>query len=376
MTKSDSIKHELLARFQLLGEHERIPSRAALQIRYRVCRATIDKAINEMIAEGYLYSVKGSGTFVTSLLANPSLKSGVESWGVVVPNIAEDICPVFLRGIEDFASTYSINTIICNTDNNPKRESDHLLRLTASGVSGIIVIPTIIPGTNQSYYKLVREKKIPLIFCSRLIEGKHPFPFIASNDFYGGYLATTHLIKKGYSRIGFISRYYYRTSLDRYLGYRAALAENNLVSCPDYCSFNLPKLNSDLERFYSKLLKMSNSPDAFLCHNDHIAVSLYDVIKEHHSVISDEIGIVGYDNTEICEFLSPKLTSVDFKNYEMGKKAAETLFQLTRNSFNSLEVQVLQPELVVRESCLGKANLESIEYSHAHLFELSFGNIE
>lgn len=354
MAKSVLLKQELIARFQLLGENEKIPSRAALQNRYRVCRATVDKAINELIAEGYLYSVKGSGTFVTSSLSNLSVNGDVESWGVVVPNIAQDICPAFLRGIENFASKHSINTIICNTDNDPKRESDYLLRLAASAVSGIIVIPTIIPGTTNSYYKLIREKKIPLVFCTRLVEGTPSFPFIASNDFHGGYLATTHLIKKGYERIGFISRYFYRTSLDRFLGYCAALSEYHMERFPEYCTFNLPNLNTDIERFYLTVQKSSRPPDAFVCHNDHIAVSLYDVIKKHHLRISAQVGIVGYDNTDICEFLTPKLTSVDFKNYEMGKRAAESIFQLSRNQYQSSEIQVLQPELIIRESCQGK----------------------
>ena len=70
-------------------------SRNFLSRKYQVARNTIDKAITELEQEGYLNSVKGSGTYVTGRFSrNVNI-------GVILPSLMGDVYPQFISGIED-----------------------------------------------------------------------------------------------------------------------------------------------------------------------------------------------------------------------------------------------------------------------------------
>ena len=354
MSKYDKLKETLSADLRFMQPNARVPSRHSLCLKYKLSRATVDKALKELIDEGVLYAIQGSGTFVAQR-AEEATNGGVISWGVVVPNIMDDICPVFLRGIEDFAQKLSINIVICNTDNDSEKEEEYLRRLAESGVRGIIIIPTIIPSGNLAAYKLLEQRNISYVFCNRSIDGMEHIPFIASNDFYGGYCATKHLIENGYRRIGFVSRYHYRTSMNRFYGYTAALLEAGLGIDRSIVAAELRNFQqTGVKDFVSRMLSLQSPPDAFFCHNDGVAVQLCNELTACGKRVPEDFGIIGYDNTNVCETLDPKLSSVAFKNYEMGAKAADILYDLTRGRrFDGIRTYIFQPELVIRGSSSG-----------------------
>ena len=71
--------------------------------------------------------------------------------------------------------------------------------------------------------------------------------------------------------------------------------------------------------------------------------------------ISEDVGIVGYDNDDFGNLLSPRLTSVSYKNVEIGEKAAEVLWKLIRKESKSdFQYYLFQPAILERESCRGK----------------------
>ena len=91
-------------------EGSRIPSRNFLSRKYQVARNTIDKAITELEQEGYLNSVKGSGTYVTGRFSrNVNI-------GVILPSLMGDVYPQFISGIEDYATANHINVVLLSSE--------------------------------------------------------------------------------------------------------------------------------------------------------------------------------------------------------------------------------------------------------------------
>ena len=71
--------------------------------------------------------------------------------------------------------------------------------------------------------------------------------------------------------------------------------------------------------------------------------------------IPEDFGIIGYDNTEICERTNPCLTSVSYKNIEIGNKAGELMWKITNHQYTpDFQYYLFQPNIIVRNSCLGK----------------------
>lgn len=359
MGKCDRLKEILSQDLQTMQPHARMPSRNYLCRKYTLSRATVDKALKALTHDGLLYAIRGSGTFVSARTEMPS--GGVMSWGVVVPNIMDDICPVFLRGIEDYAQKLSVNIVICNTDNDPEKEAEYLRRLANSGVQGLIVIPTIHGTGNAAPFRQLESRRISFVFCNRTMDAMDHIPFVASNDFFGGYIATKHLIAVGYRHIGFVSRHRYRTSMNRFYGYTAALLEAGLFIDRAIVVAEL-KQDDDayMQQRVAAMLRAEQPPDAFFCHNDAVAQRICRALTQNGKQISDDVGVIGYDNTSLCESMATKLSSVAFKNYEMGSKAAEILNDLIGGKqlvgFNTF---VFQPELVLRGSCLGPRTIKA-----------------
>jgi len=348
------IKKELLDRIGDLEPNQRIPSRNELIKQYNVTRTTIDRAISEMIGEGYLYTIDGSGTYKSD--RKEQLKqnddNNIESWAVILPDIMHDTYPGILRGVEDVASENGKNVVICNTDNLIEKQNFYIYKLLDSDVRGIIIVPAIIgQGNDLMAYEKLNTNHIPFVFCNRGVSGVEA-PLVMSNNFYGAYLATNHLIKQGYKNIAFVSRPMYSAALDRYQGYMSALAQAGLTFNQNYVTFErtFETENSGYE-ITKNLLISQPEVDGIFCFNDVVAQGAYQAIIDLGKEVGSDIGLVGYDNTSICEMLHVKLTSVSYRNYEIGNKAAHILLEMTKEDYVSNNTTVvLQPELEIRKS--------------------------
>ncbi len=60
-------------------------------------------------------------------------------------------------------------------------------------------------------------------------------------------------------------------------------------------------------------------PDAIFCANDLMAVGCYEALKELDEKIGDTIAVMGYDDQEIAQHLSPGLSTVLLPHREMGQ---------------------------------------------------------
>ena len=65
------------------------------------------------------------------------------------------------------------------------------------------------------------------------------------------------------------------------------------------------------------------------CHNDRVAMGLYDGVRERGLRIPDDIAVVGFDNQEvIAAHLRPPLTTVALPHYELGAAGVRVLLGL------------------------------------------------
>jgi DNA-binding LacI/PurR family transcriptional regulator len=354
MLRYKEIKNLLIAEIAKLKCNDRLPPRPVLCKKMDTTRTTLDKAINELVTEGALYSINGSGTYVAGGGEQLSIHKG--NWGVIIPDVVEEFYAKIVRGVENVAQSYGINLILCNSDYDFDKQEQYIKRLDYSDVSGFILVPIISKdsGDNIRLNNQLRELKVPFVFCTRNAEGINA-PVVASNNFYGGYIATKHLLEKGYQNISYISQYKNRTSMERCQGYIAALLENGteinrkIIAIEEQSQVQSPGYEA-----MNEILASGQLVDAVFCLNDKAAQGVYRAIVENGMTVSDDIGVVGYDNTDICEKLTPTVTSVAFKNMEIGTKAAEILYKLiNKEDLSKFEFYLFQPELIVRDSCLG-----------------------
>lgn len=347
-----SIRDTILEDITKMDVDTRIPSRSKLMKRYSVTRTTIDRAISELIGSGYLYSKSGSGTYVSGKSDGLDHKQKYMCWGVIIPSIDKQVGYRMLRGIEDVANNAQTNVILCNSDDYISKQSDYIFNLIHRGIDGLIIDPAMIGEDNPEPFKLLKRKQIPVVYCNLNLRDMTE-PCVIPNTYYGALLVTQHLIDTGYKRIAYISMPAVYSSIQRYHGYATALAMNEIevdasliVFEESYQSTN-PGYDSTIA-----LLKGENRPDAIFAFNDIYAANAYQAITDMGYMVGQDIGLVGYGDTDICTKLSVQLTSIKFGAYETGVKAATLLLDIINTNVSKPTSPILiNPKLIIRQSC-------------------------
>ena len=217
--------------------------------------------------------------------------------------------------------------------------------LRAKQVDGLIIHTGSL--LDEDIIEIIRETPATILL-------NHYIPEIAENcigldDELGGYLATKHLLDNGHTQIGCITGPLNQVNCrERLQGYRKALAEygvqfnNNLI------------VEGRMNRQDSlvaprRLLDREPQLTAIFCQNDHIALGVYELLKERNISIGDDISVVGFDNSIFSQYVDPKLTTVNFPSKEMGEEATRKVLALINKTQYSMKHKLL-PELVCRDS--------------------------
>lgn len=100
---------------------------------------------------------------------------------------------------------------------------------------------------------------------------------------------------------------------------------------------------ADFEKFIDKF---GNDSVAAFTFQDMMAIPFISYLRERGINAPGQIGVTGYDAIEMARYISPRLSTVDAKNYEISEKAVELLI----NKNFSGSTHVLKPELVKGES--------------------------
>lgn len=363
-----SAKEDLLERVKQMEPGERLPNRNALSEELGIARTTLEHAISNLIAQGWLSSRRGSGTYATArkeynAIIDDSLTQwgdvtskivkNQDSWALLVTDIVHDIAPLLLRGIEDFAQSHGIRLIICNTDDELKKQNDYLYQLTKSGVSGILTMPGIVSNSDPRVWQAARECGVQVVSCVRPIMG-FSCPGVHVNSHQSGFLATKHLLDIGCQRIAMITGPLYSTMYDRYHGYRTALAEANITPDPALFSYESSRdaIHQGIMPNAKALIQQKNF-DGIFVFNDRMARVVFQLLQENGMQPGKDVAVVSCDDTELCTNLMPQLSSVHMPIYDIGAKAAELLFAMCSGKAPASELTVFDCALSLRQSTLG-----------------------
>ncbi|MGX9419213.1 LacI family DNA-binding transcriptional regulator [Vibrio sp. WJH972] len=265
--------------------------------------------------------------------------------GMLVETIAGPFYSYLVSTAEQIVRQEKLYLIATSGQESWDREVDSIMFFKSKQVDGLILHS----GELSDYDILEIVKEIPATVLLN-----HSIPEIAENcicldDELGGYLATQHLLENGHTRIGCITGpLRSRDSRERLLGYRKALAEYDIeYDAKLVVEGNFCMANNDIAP--NRLLDRNTDMTAIFCQNDHIALGVYDVLKQRGITIGDDISVVGFDNSIFSAHTDPKLTTINFPVKEMGIEAAKKVLSLIKNMDYSMP-QKLIPELVIRDS--------------------------
>ncbi len=358
MLKHKQVREAIVESLGYMQPNQRYLSRYALCRKYQISRTTADKIVKELIEDGLMYTTKGSGTFVAPRLppvAGLEAGEASASWGIILPDIRYNIYPDFFSGIERFCKERKIDIMVCNSDDDPGREHAFIERLMSAGINGLIIVPSA--QVDTANYRPLIAKGTPFVFWNRTVDALPDVPQICLNGYHGGLLATRHLIKCGYKRVAYLAPRRFRSSMDRFFGYQSALALSGIPYDAKLINMNVPDDRPEIVREVARNMLLSqNPPDAFVCFVDLMALPVCGAVRDMGLRVSADVGVIGFESqiVQVYAQMAEKLTYIHINSGVSGYLAAETLYRMMlKRPYRNALMQVVQPELVVRDTCLG-----------------------
>lgn len=256
-----------------------------------------------------------------------------------------------IQGIEDEAKKNSITLIVNIIDSENYSIPICVQEKKASAVIALGNIPS-------KYILDLKSMKLPMILVDNtsFVENVDS---IVSNNSFGTYRATKYLLDKGFKKIGFFGDLDYSISIkERYFGYNEAL-KNSIenVDISKYVSeFSITSgleelvIKNDVKSIIEKLSCIEEMPEAFICSNDSAAIQLSNALSTLNYKIPEDISIIGFDDTVLCNMVMPKLTTVRVNKELMGRKAVQRLLWRINHINEPIESIVMEVELIERDS--------------------------
>lgn len=327
--------------------------------RANVSIATVSRVINNK-SEGVgpetrerILNIIKDMNYYPSRIARGMVTKKSNILGLILPDISNPFFPDLVRGVEDTASNYGYNIILCNTDNNKDKEEAYIRVLKENHVAGIIFTSVI--RKKDRNIKLLLESKIPFVLMDRNININN-VPKVFTDNISGMYEMISYLIQNGHQSIAYISGPNLNSSTDQRLkGYKMALTDAGIPIDLGIIKEGNYKMDSG-RTCMIELLKENKKFTAVACANDMMAVGALDVLKDRGIKIPDEISITGYDDILMTTVISPKLTTVAQPKYEMGCIAAELLIKQVQGQEIAEKDVILHSSLALRESVVKRSD--------------------
>ncbi|GAA5234432.1 hypothetical protein GCM10025795_26970 [Verticiella sediminum] len=99
-----------------------------------------------------------------------------------------------------------------------------------------------------------------------------------------------------------------------------------------------------------QLLRLESELDAVFCVTDVLAAGILFECARRDLRVPQQLAVAGFGDYEIASEISPKLTTVRTRSYEIGVSAADLLVGTLRGEPDIPKVRDVGYELVLRES--------------------------
>jgi LacI family transcriptional regulator len=252
------------------------------------------------------------------------------------------------RGVEDIAAENDYRTMLCNTDENPAKETNYLNLLVERRVDGVIIAPTT--GDKQRL-AVLKQLQVPYVLVDRRVEGLE-VDSVYGDSRTGARLLIDHLIDLGHRRIALINGPSTISSAqDRADGYRESLEAHGVAVEEDLVFQGSFKQESGY-RLTGQALARDPRPTAIFAANNFIALGVLQALQEAGLHVPEDIALVCIDDVPYLSASDPFLTVAAQPAYEMGESAARLLIErLATHRTDKVREIVLAPQLIIRRSC-------------------------
>jgi LacI family transcriptional regulator len=252
-----------------------------------------------------------------------------------------------VRGAEDEAARAGVGLVLTATHGRRFGNKYWIQQLSTRRTDGVVlVVSELQPGTGDKLHRL----NTPFVLVDPVGGADPTMPTVAASNWSGGLSATEHLLALGHRRIGIVTGpATLMCSRDRLDGYRAALRRADLGATEDLVRYGDFQVTGGRQGA-GELLGLADPPTAIFAGSDQQAYGVYQEARARGLRIPEDLSVVGFDDVELCQWISPPLTTVRQPLAEMAREATRMVLNLARQDSVSVPRIELATSLIERES--------------------------
>ena len=303
-------------------------------------RVTVRQALAKLEEDGYIRRIHGVGTFANEcpipvITSTPSVSRSsrrqLSAYALVLPGSPVDFYSALHQGFDE-AVTDGKHVIVCNTQNDPYRQADILLRLAYDRVSGIAIVP---PTTQTPDYQLLhmQESGIPVVCCHRGTPGaKTPVLSLPYEDI--GYRSAKYLLEHGHTKIAmFFSSHGSHSGQLRENGFRQAMEDageefkDNMI----FRGTSVVKQQDQeaaIANALEQMMSRKHRPTAICVSYDPMAEVIYFILQKMGIRIPEDVSILSFGSQQRSGAIISRLSAITFDGKWIGHKAAAWLGEM------------------------------------------------
>ena len=246
-----------------------------------------------------------------------------------------------LGSIEYYARQQGDHILIAATDAN----ESYLTLAKQRNLDGIIVIGMY----PDAFYQQMKKTQIPIVLIDSYCND-HYYHNIRIDDAYGSYLATRYMLECGHTRIAFFAGQMKENGVmkKRLLGYRQALEEFQVPYEREYVFEGQIDYASGIA--LADRLMDQGLPATGVVAADILAIGAAKGFFERGKRVPEDYSLIGFDDVEIAQYLTPGLTTIRQQISLKGQKAVELLLKHIEDPTLPKQEEILPLQLVVRGS--------------------------
>lgn len=275
-----------------------------------------------------------------------NLKSGRTGIiAIVVPDITNPFFASIVEGAESAVGDDRM-ILLVNTGDSREREEKALTQLFGR-VDGVIMAPLTEDEEGPSFFS---QFGLPIVFVDRVTRNGERFSSVLTDNSRGASIATDYLIGLGHKKIAMISGPLTTTPGKRRAdGFRASLKKASLT--PQYF------IESDFSEAggYASmcaLFERDEAPTAVFTANNLMTIGALHALRDRGVHVPHQISIIGFDDLDFAELISPPLTVIVRDARLQGSLAMQMMIKYLATGVSTPpEHSMVDVQLVERGSC-------------------------
>lgn len=357
--KSERVYRWLLAYIDenKFSGNSKLPSENALCRRLECSRETVRTASEQLVQEGLIRKVKGSGTYFNREAALPRERDGEgypRKIGLILQGQDSSANSGLIEGIKSVLPADQVDLRVYLTDNKFSNERRCLQSVMHQNFQGFIVdgVKASLLNPNMDCYQELYRRKTPIIFYNNYYKNLG-YPRVIVNDTQCADRLLSLLIQAGHRRIAGIFVYDNYQSIEKFQGMAAALQKYGVEFKDDYIKWCVSNEAHDV-RFtgaIKKFLRGLPRCTAVVCCNYIIYRMVRRVLQEQNKRVPDDCSLVCFDYSG-DDWEAEGVTCSVHQGFQMGCQVTIRLLQMIeRQDFHDNGYSyVMEPKIYVGRS--------------------------